>query len=30
MPAYGLGYPDLGRDQDFLRYHTRSLYLEAG
>ena len=28
--SYGLGYPDLGRDQDFLRYHTRSLYLESG
>jgi len=25
-----LGYPDLGRDQDFLLYHTRSLYLESG
>jgi len=28
--SYGLGYPDLGRDQDFLLYHTRSLYLESG
>ena len=28
--SYGLGYPDLGRDQDFLHYHTRSLYLESG
>ena len=28
--SYGLGYPDLGRDQEFLHYHTRSLYLESG
>ena len=28
--SYGLGCPDLGLDQHFLLYKTRSLYLESG